>query len=216
MLQEEHIGEVIETSSTHLVAQARRVLEENENDYRLIASGVCHDGDTMVPAFGQFLKSFDEDSPIVTYGLAYNITTTSDEPNRHATAYNKPRSQLRRENPEIFEILKTKFEVVIIGHKRENTIYQLLPPKPPNIHDFIYECNDHEIKALTDDLDFLRWLFKFNSTAPTDELVAACIRCAYRARGGDRNFLIRAGKEIARVLVDDYDRLKSIVKRISI
>ena len=48
---------------------------------------------------------------------------------------------------------------------------------------------------------------------PTDELLIAALRQTMRAHGGDRAYLVRMGKELSRLLGDDYDRLSSIVRR---
>ena len=52
-------------------------------------------------------------------------------------------------------------------------------------------------------------------TAGAYELLAAVIRSAARARpGGERDYLVQAGRAVASLLKDDYDRLTAILRRI--
>lgn len=197
-MEEKHIGEVIESSSTHLVAQSRRDDEEIE---------------PHVPPFGGFVKVVTQDYTI--FCVICNVIENSIEPNRRATAYNLTRQELYENQPQIFELLKTEFESCIIGYqlKTNGQIYHHLPPKPPRIHDFVYECSQEEIKELTSKLDFLRSLLNVTIVTP-DELIAACVRHAYHTAHRNEVFLIKAGKEVSRIIPEDYDRLKSIMRRI--
>ena len=199
-MEERYIGEVIESSSTNLVAQSRRNEDEIE---------------PYIPPFGGFVKVDAED--IAIYCVICNVIENSIEPNRRATAYNMTRKELYENQPQIFELLKTEFESCIIGYqlKANGHIYQHLPPKPPRIHDFVYECSQEEIKKLTSELDFLRSLLCVTMVTP-DELIAACIRHAYQTAHRNEVFLVKAGKEVSRIIPEDYDRLKSIMRRISL
>jgi hypothetical protein len=49
--------------------------------------------------------------------------------------------------------------------------------------------------------------------APVDELAAANLRMARSARAFEPSFALRAGRELARLLADDYGRLSSILRR---
>ena len=50
--------------------------------------------------------------------------------------------------------------------------------------------------------------------APRDELIAAAIRTAYTAREGERPYLVKAGKELVKLIGDNYEMLSSILQRI--
>jgi hypothetical protein len=50
---------------------------------------------------------------------------------------------------------------------------------------------------------------------PADELLAATLRAAAHARGSaGRDYLVAAGRELASLLKDDYDRLTALLRRI--
>ena len=77
----EHIGEVIESSTKGYVAQSPKVGQS--------------------PSFGTFVKT---DSTPVVYGLVYEIITQSSEPGRKPAAYDMSIDELKREQPQIFDI----------------------------------------------------------------------------------------------------------------
>ena len=85
------------------------------------------------------------------------------------------------EQPQIFELLKTEFEAVTIGHGDERGPRQVLPPQPPHIHSFVHPCTEAEVKALTGNGDFLRSILN-GRRLPADDLIIAAVRNAWHAR----------------------------------
>lgn len=187
----EYIGEVIESSTSQFLAESREL--------------------NGPPPFGSFVKTGSEPN---VYGLVFNVSTHSIEPNRRPTAYGKTEQELRMEQPQIFELLKTEFEAVIVGHRDERGPRQVLPPQPPGIHSFVHPCTEAEVKALTGNGDFMRSILN-GCRLPTDDLIIASVRNAWQARGFDMPYLVALGKDLCRLIRDDYDRLSSIMRRIS-
>jgi hypothetical protein len=196
------IGEVIASSTTHLMAQALRDPDE---------------GLTMpkAPPFGSFVRVALEEQAQDVYGLVYHVETTSIDAAHRPTALNMTRQELREQQPQIFGLLRTDFSVVITGFREDGAFFPFLPPSPPMVHDFVYACSAEEIAALTETLEFLRTVIGFRQ-APTDELVASCLRQAYRQRGNDRDFLLSAGRTLSNLLRNDYDRLNSVMERLRV
>jgi len=112
-------------------------------------------------------------------------------------------------------MLKTEFRVAIVGFypAGEETFYQHLPPRPPQVHQAVYRCQAAEVMAFTEQLDFLRTLMDMRS-APVDGLIAAVIREVYQLRQLDREWLVQAGRVLNVQLKDDYDRLRIILSQI--
>jgi hypothetical protein len=187
----DYIGEIIESSTSQFVAESCEL--------------------NGAPPFGSFIRAGGE--PAV-YGLVFNVCTHSIEPNRRATAYGMTEQELREEQPQIFELLKTEFEAVIIGYRDVQGPRQVLPPQPPGIHNFVHTCIESEIKALTNNGDFLRSIL-CGGRLPADDLIIASVRNAWAARAFDMPYLVRIGKDLCRLIRDDYDRLSSIMRRIS-
>jgi len=185
------IGEVIESSTTEFIVQ-------------------CWELHTS-PPFGSFVRA-DSEPPV--FGLVSNVTTRSVEPSRRPTAYQKTAEELMMEQPQIFELLKTEFEALVIGYVDSPAIRQTLPPQPPRIHTFVRPCSIEETRRFTDHWDFLRSILS-TSKAPTDELIIAAVRNAFEAHNQEIAYLVQTGKELSHLIRDDYDRLHSIIRRVA-
>ncbi|MCW3058360.1 MAG: HerA-ATP synthase, barrel protein, partial [Capsulimonas sp.] len=126
--------------------------------------------------------------------------------------------ELRAQQPQIFELLRTEFSGLLIAYSDgDKGLRRHLPPRSPRVHSRVYPCTDEEIRVLTSDLSFLRGLLNGSGAlggAPTDELVAACLRQAAPAQLNEQAFLLRAGKTLAGFLSEDYDRLQAILRSI--
>jgi hypothetical protein len=191
-MNEAAIGEVIGSSSTELTAESRQL--------------------HISPPFGSFIKVEQRQETI--YAVVFNASTQSLDPNRMATAYHLPEEELRAEHPQIFELLKTQFEAVIIGYENTGVLRHHLPPQPPRLHSFVYACHLTEIRRLTAYMGFLRALMRVDRV-PRDELIAATLRNAATVYGEDeRGFLVQAGKELVKLVGDDYEMLTSILQRV--
>lgn len=188
-MNDTEIGEVIGSSNTEFIAE----------------SALLH----QPPPFGSFVQVQANET---MYAVVCNAYTHSLEPNRLAIAYHRSEQELRDEQPQIFELLKTKFEAVIIGYESNGAVRYHLPPQPPRLHSFVYACQPLEVRRITSHLWFLRSLMGVDK-APRDELIAAAIRAAAASHPGDRAFLIKAGKELVKLIRDDYELLSTILHR---
>jgi hypothetical protein len=120
-------------------------------------------------------------------------------------------------------MLKTEFRSTIVGFESPGNnngngsnfgqVYQYLPPRPPQIHQGVYRCQDSEIIHFSEKLDFIRIILQIQGI-PVDALIAAMIRDIYRLRKGDRDWLVQAGRCLNTLLRDDYDSLQYIFNQI--
>jgi hypothetical protein len=192
-----HIGEIIDVSTTRFIAQ-------------------CVDRKNP-PHFGSFVKTdtmFSGEQSINIYGIVYNVHETSIDPSRRPVAHGLTPEELQKRYPHFEEYLKVELEAAVIGFSSTGAgIRTYLPPFPPRIHSFIFACDTAEVLSLTDDLEFIRTLNSFSGLA-TEELIAAAIRLAYAERDNDRSYLVRAGQEIAKLMKDDYEKARGILRRI--
>lgn len=200
-----HIAEVIETSTCEFLAQC---LEPEDLKF------------PPMPPFGSWVRSMDEESGNQIYAVIYYATTMPIDSVHRARALGMSLEELREEQPQIFAMLKTEFRAVIVGfepstnnQESSNRVYQYLPPRPPQIHQAVYKCEPEKIIRFTEDQDFLRTLLSING-APVDSLAAAAIREVYRLRKADREWLVKAGRNLNILLKDDYDRLRFILSQI--
>lgn len=199
--QPSHFAEVIETATSEFLAQ-------------------CLEPETLsfpaMPPFGSWVRSLDEESDNVIYAVVYHATTTPIDSVHRARALGMSLEELREEQPQIFAMLKTEFRAAIVGYKtsgKQQSFYQHIPPRPPQIHQAVYFCESEEIIVFSEELDFLRMLLQVPQ-APVDALCAAAIREVYQLRKGDRTWLVKAGRYLNTLLRDDYDRLRVILSQI--
>lgn len=189
------IAEVIEASTTEFVAQ-------------------CYDLDNA-PDFGSFVRVRDRTLDI--FAVVSDVRTASLDPGRRVVVRGmdvEDEEQLYRDNPEIRELLRTELTATVVGFRRDGEFCHYLPPRPPRIHGFVHACADEDVVAFTEQLDFVQTLTAAPNRTALDELIAASIRNACAARGGDREFLVRAGKEVALLLANDMNRLNGVLRRI--
>ncbi len=204
-----YIAEVIETSTTEFLAQC---LEPDDLSF------------AVMPPFGSWVKSTDEESGNQIYAVVYHATTSPIDSVHRARALGLSLQDLREQQPQIFAMLKTEFRAAIVGfHPRQrsrngsmslsDTVYQHLPPRPPQIHQAVYYCDPEEVIGFSEGLDFLRTLLLVGN-APVEALTAAAIREIYQLRRGDRDWLVQAGRTLSLLLKDNYDRLRIILNQI--
>lgn len=189
------IAEVIEASSAEFTAQC----------YKL----------EQAPPLGSLVKTQDELGE--TYGVIYNIETHSFDPGRRVLARGEnleSEDEIFRVNPQLARLLTTDVKVIVVGHVHGKSLYHYLPPKPAPIHSFVYTCRPEEVRAFTQSLDFLNSLLDIRLPIPVDEVAAACLRYASQAHSDPQAFLVKAGKELARLLSNDIRRLNSLLKRL--
>ncbi|MBD2383933.1 HAS-barrel domain-containing protein [Cylindrospermum sp. FACHB-282] len=203
--QPNHIAEVIETTTTEFLAQC---LEPDDLTF------------PPMPPFGSWVCSVDEESGNQVYAVVYYATTTPIDSVHRARALGLSLQNLREEQPQIFAMLKTEFRAAIVGFEQpthnigyNGRVYQYLPPRPPQIHQAVYRCEPEAIIKFTEELDFLRTILLING-APVESLAAAAIRFVYQLRKADRQWLIKAGRNLSVLLKDDYDRLRFILSQI--
>ncbi|ACA98307.1 MULTISPECIES: HAS-barrel domain-containing protein [Cyanophyceae] len=202
----DHIAEVIETATTEFTAQC---LEPEDLSF------------PVMPPFGSWVKSYDEESGNIVYGVVTYVTTAPIDSVHRARALGMSLEELREQQPQIFAMLKTEFRAAIVGFEipsnrrngRRGEVFQYLPPRPPQIHQSVYHCEPDEIIHFTDRLEFLRVLLQVN-WVPPESLMAAAVREVYRLRKGDRQWLVDVGRMISTLLKDDYDRLRYILSQI--
>ena len=190
--QAQRVGEVIGCDSRMLTAQC----------YELYSSpplgSLVHTGEPAVFAVVQLIRTepLDPSRPVLARGQEAGSL-----------------AEIYRDNPQVERLLTTRFDALIVGHRRDDQIIQLLPPAPPPIHSFVSACLPDEVTEFTHDLDFLRFLI--NSGPPmADEVVVACLREAAALRSDGDDFIVRAGRAMATEIHADVSRLGSILRRV--
>lgn len=166
------------------------------------------------PPLGALLRASDGQMPI--YAVVSSASTVSIDPGRRPVALGaeeESEEDVYRRNPQLAQLFRTEAQALAVGFSEGGAPRHYLPPRPPRIHAFVYLCPPEEMRTFTRSLDFLALLVN----APVlcaDDVLAACIRQAASAEDDPQAFRLRAGREVARLLGTDAQRLNTVLKRI--
>jgi hypothetical protein len=190
----DRIGEVIEAGTSTFSAEC----------YELHVS----------PPLGSLVRTSHGEVEI--YGVVCNAATVSTDPGRRPAARGKDEpdeESIYREHPQLTRLLRTTFDVLVVGHGDGGETRHYLPPRPPRVHSFVHACEQEDVQQFTRSLDFVPTLLGLRDRSG-DEVVSACLRCASAAHDDPRAFLVRAGKELSVLLSGDLNRLNAVLRRI--
>ena len=191
----QRIGEVVEASTGEFVAQCYRLYE--------------------APVLGSLVRTGGE-GPV--FGVVYSIETQSIDPGRRPIARGEDEETeegVYQSNPQLSQLLRTDVHALVVGHQEGSSICHNLPPSPPRIHAFVYQCSREEVAGFTASLGFLSILLDAR-VASQDQVLAACLRGASDAHVEPREFLLAAGKELALLLGGQLQRLNTILRRLAV
>jgi hypothetical protein len=164
-----------------------------------------------VPRFGGFVKVDAPDGSEVI-GLIYDVLIEDDPFVRQMIGADVDEVYIadQRQNRQV----PIEISVLVVGHIRDGKLYQYLPPQPPIALDQIVTCSSDEVIRFTTDFTYFRTVLDAKE-ARSDELLAASLRTSAEARGSSgRDFLVRAGRELSRLLAFDAVRLEGLLRRI--
>lgn len=191
-----HIGEVLETSTQEFCAES----------YSLDAP----------PALGCLVKTGPPGAE--SYAVVFDIETVGVDPSRPPIARGRgldSPEEVYRQNPQLERLFRTLFRALAVGHREDGRIRHYLPPRPAPVHSFVHTCSEEEVREFTASLDFLGLLLSAPGIGLPDEVTGACLRQAAAAQSEPRDFLVRAGKELASLMSNDLKRLDGLLRRIT-
>jgi hypothetical protein len=164
------------------------------------------------PVFGSLVKVQAQDG-VEIYGLIYDLRMEDDPYVRQMAVADGVRPEViedQRRNRQV----PIEVSVLVAGYRQGGAVYHWLPPQPPLSLDVFYTCPPKELIEFTCRFDYFRLVLD-NRDLPADELLAANLRYAAQARGaGGRDFLLEAGREVARMLALDLARLDALLRRL--
>ncbi len=164
-----------------------------------------------VPQFGGLVKAAAPDGGDII-GLIYDVLIEDDLFARQLIGAEVGAEYIadQRQNRHV----PIEISVLVVGHARNGKFYPYLPPQPPISLDQIVTCSAAEVVQFTSDFTYFRTVLNAKD-APADELLAASLRLAAETRGAQgRDFLVKAGRELSRLLAFDTVRLEGLLRRI--
>ncbi len=197
------VGEVVETSLTGFTAYTYKLDDP--------------------PPFGGLVRVKDRSGTCEIFGAVYHIATGGIDPGRRAATRGSGQppnndEQIYIDNPQLSRLLRTEFGVLVLGCCKTNSgnrqaFSYVFPDYPPPLHYSVTLCSDQTLVDFTQDKSYLRTILEA-SQVPAEELVAALLRRATRAReAAGKTFLVDSLRYLARNLKQDYDRFKIIVEK---
>lgn len=188
-----HFAEVIESSLTNFLGQ----------------SWVWD----KFPNFGSLVEVQSGSDLIL--GIVTDVKTGSLDPLRYPFAYQKTEEELKAEQPQIFEFLKTSFNVQVVGSRGNGKFSTFIPSRPCKIHSFISECDRETNIQFFEKPDFLHLLFSFESKISNlDELLLAILRNLAQENALKKETLEQFCKIFSLLSGNDYRRLKIFLSRV--
>jgi len=168
------------------------------------------------PAFGMIVKAESrlEDRGTV-YGVLYDIHIDDDPLVRQlvlADAVSDETIRDQRHN----RIVPLEMSILAVGYQAyDGLVRHTLPPRPPLSLDPVYLCTPEETQAVAGRFDYFR-LVLAASQVPGEQLLASTllIAAATLPEEDQYPFLVDAGREAARLLSGDMQRLDYLLKLI--
>ena len=158
MSKENYFAEVIESSLTGWLAQSWSW--------------------DKFPEFGSFVAI--EGKKRTVFGIVHQVQTGSMDPVRYPFPYQKTEEELLKEQPQIFEFLKTTFSCITVGYQEKKSISYLVAPEPPKIHAFITHPSAELSKIFFASTRYMHLLFTHSAQIfNMDELMLALAKAAY-------------------------------------
>ncbi|MBC8044610.1 MAG: hypothetical protein IAF08_14320 [Rhizobacter sp.] len=171
-------------------------------------------GNTLLPVkFGSLVRTSQGAMDI--FAVVSFIEHAPTESNRKVSPHGKTKEVLRREMPQVFELLQTEFHAIVLGYRNtgDTRLYQATPPLPPDLHEFVYAATaEEQTSFFSMRTAYIRTLLSNRDMNP-DELIAAFLR-NHLGLAAMSEHLVAAGKDLSHLLSDDHRRLESIFERI--
>lgn len=168
------------------------------------------------PAFGMIVKAESrlEDRGTV-YGVLYDIHIDDDPLVRQLVLADAVSDETIRDQRH-HRIVPLEMSILSIGYQAyDGLVRHTLPPRPPLSLDPVYLCNPEETRAVAGRFDYFR-LVLAASQVPGEQLLASTllIAASTMAEEDQYGFLVAAGREAARLLSGDMQRLDYLLKLI--
>jgi len=193
MKQEKYFAEVIESSLTSWLAQSWAW--------------------DNFPEFGSFVAV--EGKKRTIFGIVHQVQTGSMDSVRYPFPYQKTEEELLKEQPQIFEFLKTTFSCIVIGYQEKKSISYLIAPEPPKIHAFITHPDNEVSKIFFASTRYLHLLFTHSSQIfNIDELLLALIKQHIELNIVTKEKINAFMQAYSLLTGNDYRRIKLFLQRV--
>ncbi len=165
------------------------------------------------PTFGSLVTIKEKKRTL--FGIVHQVQTGSMDPVRYPFTYQKTEQELLREQPQIFEFLKTTFSCLTVGYQEKGSICYLLAPEPPKIHSFVCFAPTELQKNFFSSEKYLHILFGLSSQIfNVDELILAILQQHATLNILTSEKLNKCMQTYSLLTGNDYRRIKLFLQRV--
>jgi hypothetical protein len=155
-----------------------------------------------------------EQDGLVIYALVYHSQTGTDDSVRTVHAYQKTQEELKRDQPQIFALLKTNFSALVVGHERDKKLYYQSAPIPASLHAFVRHAILDEWRVFANTVSYVPLLFGQQNLFNVDELVCAFVGNLKQKMLAEEAFLIELLGICMGLCDNDYRRVRFLAQRL--
>ena len=164
------------------------------------------------PPFGSLVTAHTKTRDL--FGIVHQIQTGSMDSSRSPFPYKKTEEELLREQPQIFEFLKTTFSTLTIGYQEKGKLHSFLSPEPPTIHSLVNATDPIICKNLLNAGTYLPLLFGSSQEIfNIDELLLAILQQKTNLKILSQESLQTFINTFSLLTGNDYRRLKLFLQR---
>ncbi len=168
------------------------------------------------PGFGVIVRAQPRlDNHEVVYGLLYDIHIDDDPLVRQLVLADAISDETIRDQRQ-HRIVPLEMSVLAIAYRDyDGAVRHALPPHPPLSLDPVFLCSPEEVRAVAGHFDYFRVVLNA-SQVPGEQLLAAALLNAASTIPEEQqySFLVEAGREVARLIGGDLNRLDYLLKLI--
>lgn len=167
----------------------------------------------IVPSFGSLIAIKDTKRTII--GVVHQVQTGSMDPVRYPFPYQKTEDELKKEQPQIFEFLKTTFTCLTVGYLEKGKMIYQLTPEPPKIHAFAELLSTESAKQFLHHHHYLPLLCSMsNEVFNLDELLLALIKHQHELKTLNADSINHFINSYTLMYGQDYRRIKVLLRRV--
>jgi hypothetical protein len=150
----------------------------------------------------------------VIFGLIYDIRVQDDLAVRQLILVDQLEPELILDQ-QANRLVPIEIGVLAVGYQAGEAIIYAIPPQPPISLEVITVCDMTELRAFSARLDYLSLILNA-AQLPVDELLVAHLNRVAAAQPDEQRyqFLVSAGRVVARLLHHDVLRLEAIFQRL--
>lgn len=167
----------------------------------------CRVSQLSEPGFGSLVKAQPRDQRETIYGLIYDIAIDDDQLIRRLVMVEDPPAAVI-EDQRVNRLLPIEMNVLAVGYRLGDRVHHGLPLRPPlNLDPVCLVQDPAEVRAVTDELGYLRLILGARGNVPVDQLLVAHIRSVAGLRGDDRPWALSVVRELIELLRSNYEVL---------